>query len=88
LEEVEALMDTNLEEIKSCTGATEACLEKRESNIETLEAVAEHQEVPKEKAAMETNRSTGRLVWGQAAGRGTTKIIEKPDPKRCFTRST
>jgi hypothetical protein len=50
-EELKVPTDANLEQMKACLGATEACLWKREPTPEEMEAVAEHQEVPKEPRA-------------------------------------
>jgi hypothetical protein len=53
--------DTNLEEMDSfqeeMKAMLETCLEKMELNPEGIKAVAEHQDVPNEEAAVETVRA-------------------------------
>jgi uncharacterized protein YecA (UPF0149 family) len=52
------IQDAKQETMKSWCEVTKDCLEKREANTGEIEAIAEHQEIPNEEAAVET---TGAL---------------------------
>jgi hypothetical protein len=67
-ERMTAKMDAWLEGV-------EACVRKLEVNREKSEAVAKHQDVPNEKAAVV---NIGGLVWGPASGRTAPQMVLFP----------
>jgi hypothetical protein len=54
LKEIIAELRVWLKEIMACEEATEACLDSTEPTTLAIESEAEHEEVPKEEAAVET----------------------------------
>jgi peptidoglycan hydrolase CwlO-like protein len=80
-EELKALMDDNLEQMKAFLGVEEACLEKREPTPEEMEAVVEHQEVPKG-ATQEERIGALKDRYGEQCACKAPRTAEETGPGR------
>jgi hypothetical protein len=81
-ERMMAKLDAHHVRTMACLETTEAHLECKEPTLEEMESKAEHREVPKEHAAVETGKAPSKQHRGQNpdAGRsGKPKVLTRGD---------